>query len=203
MIDYPKKRTQVERREAAERRLFEAAVSLASENGFDGFSLAELGLLAGFSRGLPAHYFGSKDNFQKQFIIFMVEEFKKNQSPPEPNKDLSSLVEIIENAFKLPEKNTLYSRIMLIILSDKSGKLKSFEELAQFRTQAAENLEIDLRKGMNDGYIRNDIDPKLISRFLLDSICNAVQLTLSDDSINMKKVSQELTKLILNGIEAS
>ena len=208
MIDQPKKttqvakRTQVERRAAAERRLFVAGVRLASEKGFDGFSLAELGELAGFSRGLPAHYFGSKDNFQKQLVKFIIAEFNNNQEIPEPKKDLSSLVKTIEKAFDISDEDMIYSRILLIILSDTSGKFLAFEELEAFCNRTIDNIENDLRQGMSDGYIRKDIDPKLISRILIKTICTVIQMALSDDQIEPKKTGQELIKLILNGIEA-
>ena len=202
MIDKPKKRTQVERRAAAERRLFVAGVRLASEKGFDGFSLAELGELAGFSRGLPAHYFGSKDNFQKQLVKFIIDEFKNNQEIPEPKKDLSSLVKTIEKAFDISDEDMIYSRILLIVLSDTSGKFLGFEELEAFCNRTFDHIENDLRQGMSDGYIRKDIDPKLIGRILIKTICTVIQMALSDDQIDPKKTGQELIKLILNGIEA-
>lgn len=208
MIDKPKKRTQVakrtqvERRAAAERRLFVAGVRLASEKGFYGFSLAELGELAGFSRGLPAHYFGSKDNFQKQLVKFIIDEFKNNQEIPEPQKDLSSLVKTIEKAFDISDEDMIYSRILLIVLSDQSGRFLAFEELEAFCNRTIDNIENDLRQGMSDGYIRKDIDPEVIGRILIKTICTVIQMALSDDQIEPKKMGQELIKLILNGIEA-
>jgi TetR/AcrR family acrAB operon transcriptional repressor len=61
MVIKRKTRTQAERRDAAESKIILAAIELAASKGYDGFSLADVGTRAGFSRGLPAHYFGSKD----------------------------------------------------------------------------------------------------------------------------------------------
>ncbi len=55
-----RRRTQAERREEAERLILDAAVRLVAEKGLDEFTLADAGEAAGYSRGLPAHYFGSK-----------------------------------------------------------------------------------------------------------------------------------------------
>lgn len=51
------RRTQVERRDEAERRILEAAALIVAENGLEAITLAEAGERAGYSRGLPSHYF--------------------------------------------------------------------------------------------------------------------------------------------------
>lgn len=57
----PPRRTQAQRREQAESALLDAAVNLIATKGLDGFTLNEVGEAAGYSRGLPVHYFGTKD----------------------------------------------------------------------------------------------------------------------------------------------
>jgi Bacterial regulatory proteins, tetR family len=56
-----RKLTQGERRENAERRILDAATRLVADKGLDAFTLADVGEAAGFSSGLPAHYFKTKD----------------------------------------------------------------------------------------------------------------------------------------------
>ena len=55
-----KRRTQEERREEAERRILEAATRIIGKTGVETFTLADVGEAAGYSRGLPAHYFKTK-----------------------------------------------------------------------------------------------------------------------------------------------
>ena len=55
------RRTHAERREEAERSMLDAAVRIVAEHGLEYLTLAECGEAAGYSRGLAAHYFGSKD----------------------------------------------------------------------------------------------------------------------------------------------
>lgn len=54
--------TQTERTELSDQKMFEAAVTLITQHGPAGTSLKEVGVLAGYSRGLAGHRFGSKDN---------------------------------------------------------------------------------------------------------------------------------------------
>jgi AcrR family transcriptional regulator len=53
-------RTQAERRQESDRRMIKAAMRLIAEKGAAGTSLAEIGIAAGYSRGLPAERFGTK-----------------------------------------------------------------------------------------------------------------------------------------------
>jgi AcrR family transcriptional regulator len=66
--------TQEERRENAERRILDAATRLIADKGLDGFTLADVGEAAGFSRGLPAHYFKSKDGLLAAVVRRLLEE---------------------------------------------------------------------------------------------------------------------------------
>jgi len=68
-------RTQAERRDEAERRILEAAMRLLVERGYDRFSLADVGEVAGYSRGLPGHYFGRKEDLLSQVAMFIVSRY--------------------------------------------------------------------------------------------------------------------------------
>jgi AcrR family transcriptional regulator len=56
-----KKRTQAERTELSDRKMLEAATALILEQGTEKTTLKEVGLRAGYSRGLASVRFGSKD----------------------------------------------------------------------------------------------------------------------------------------------
>ena len=53
--------TQAERTEISDQRMFAATVRLVVEHGPAGTSLKDVGVLAGYSRGLASHRFGCKD----------------------------------------------------------------------------------------------------------------------------------------------
>ena len=53
--------TQAERTEISDQRMFETTVDLIVSRGTAATSLKEVGLLAGYSRGLASHRFGNKD----------------------------------------------------------------------------------------------------------------------------------------------
>jgi AcrR family transcriptional regulator len=53
--------TQAERTEISDQRMFDAAIALINERGPAATSLSDVGVSAGYSRGLASHRFGSKD----------------------------------------------------------------------------------------------------------------------------------------------
>ena len=54
--------TQAERTEISDQKMFDATVQLVVERGPAATSLKDVGVLAGYSRGLASHRFGSKEN---------------------------------------------------------------------------------------------------------------------------------------------
>ena len=71
----PKRRTQAERREEAERAILDAATRLVAVKGLDELTLADAGEAAGYSRGLPSHYFGSKAELLSAIVEYIREWF--------------------------------------------------------------------------------------------------------------------------------
>lgn len=66
------RRTQSERRAQAEVKLLNAAIDLIASKGVLGFTLAEVGLLAGYSRGLPSHHFETKDKLIEAVVNRLI-----------------------------------------------------------------------------------------------------------------------------------
>jgi AcrR family transcriptional regulator len=67
--------TQSSRRAQSERRILRAAVEQIAKRGVPGMTLADVGEAAGYSRGLPAHLFGSKDGLLRECIRRMMGEY--------------------------------------------------------------------------------------------------------------------------------
>lgn len=73
--------SQEERRDRSERRIVGAALIAIARRGVAGASLADIGELAGFSRGLPAHLFGNKDRLLAECLRRMVEDHWMSRLP--------------------------------------------------------------------------------------------------------------------------
>ena len=70
------RRTQAERSAAATEKLIDATIALIGERGVDGFSISDVADRAGVSRGLPGHYFKSRDGL----VLAVAERIMKARS---------------------------------------------------------------------------------------------------------------------------
>ena len=86
------RRTQPERRDAAEQALLDAALRLFAAKGIDQTSLAEIGDEAGYSRGLVNHHFGSKAALVERLAGRTQNEFANRFAPAEPGAEIDALV---------------------------------------------------------------------------------------------------------------
>ncbi|MDE2362701.1 MAG: TetR family transcriptional regulator C-terminal domain-containing protein [Hyphomicrobiales bacterium] len=68
---------QDERRRASDARMLRAAIDIIARKGAAGATLAEIGVAAGFSRGLPAERFGTKLALLNALMDFMEDWFHR------------------------------------------------------------------------------------------------------------------------------
>ena len=95
----PVRRTQTERREEAERRLLDAALAIVARTGTVRLTLAEVGEAAGYSRGLPAHRFGSKAGLLRALVAHIHERFQDQlQAAPARQPGLDAIRGNIEQS---------------------------------------------------------------------------------------------------------
>jgi AcrR family transcriptional regulator len=89
------RRTQTERRQAAERALLAAAARLFARRGIETTSLAEIGDEAGYSRGLVNHRFGSKAALVERLAELTQGAFAHGLGRPAPGEEADALLALI------------------------------------------------------------------------------------------------------------
>jgi AcrR family transcriptional regulator len=202
MAGDPKRRTQVERRDEAERRLLEAAILLIDEHGFDGITLGEVGVAAGYSRGLPAHYFGSKQSFQERLLEYISAEFRDKFLVKHAEPGLLALSQLIANSFDLAGRDPIYMHILQIMLSEPPGGLPVAQNMLKVRKDAFALYERHVREGIRSGTIRHNIDPTMVTRIVVSAICGALRIAVSNSSANPKSIGNEVVEFVLHGLSA-
>ena len=96
------RRSQTERREEAEHRLLEAALEIVARRGSVRMTLAEVGEAAGYSRGLPAHRFGSKAGLLHALAGYIGKRFgQQREQGPKPEPGLDAILGNIRFYFSL------------------------------------------------------------------------------------------------------
>jgi len=93
--------TQAERTEISDQRMFDATVKLVVERGPAGTSLTDVGLLAGYSRGLASQRFGSKDKLFNFVVRRLAEIWLSKLKEVTSNKDgLAALERAIDQHYQ-------------------------------------------------------------------------------------------------------
>ncbi|RWA46446.1 hypothetical protein AU476_36200 [Cupriavidus sp. UYMSc13B] len=155
-----RRRTQEERRNEAERRVLDSALELVIEKGALRMTLGEVGERAGYSRGLPAHHYGSKEGLLKALIVHIVEEFRAARVAAALQPGLDSVLGTMRMYLERSGRRDRGLLAMHVLFSDvfvSGGELAT--ALEAFNDSTLAHFRDQIRIGMRSGEIRADADP--------------------------------------------
>jgi AcrR family transcriptional regulator len=180
-----KSRTQAERRAEAERRMLQAAVRILAEKGFAALTLNEVGEAAGYSRGLPAHYFGRKDELLLAVGRYIVSRFSKGLRRPRNEPPLEGLPAILRTAdYYLASvgQDPVTMRALLVILTETTSHPDLFPALVELNRASVDGFAEQIRIGQRQGEIGPEIDPASHAVLILGQLRGIVTQWLIDRS---------------------
>jgi AcrR family transcriptional regulator len=148
--------TQAQRRERTEAALLAAAAELVVEQGVTSLTLAAVGTRAGYSRGIVSHHYGSKgaliDALARASQVGFVPGV---EHPP----GLERLVFLVRGYVTALAHAGPLSRAFLLLWAE-SATMTELAEIFRERDEAFRaDVREDLRRGIEDGDIRADVDP--------------------------------------------
>jgi len=184
------RRSQAERRDEAEQRLLAAAVQLVAERGLERITLADVGLAAGYSRGLPAHYFGGKSGMVVTLAAHLIEGFGRALDRVERHgPGLPRLLGTVTFYFDSARKDPLRTRALFVLLGDGLSNSLIREQLGELNARSAKAFETSLRAAIEAGEARADIDARSMGVLILAGLRGAVgQWLLAPDDIDLDAV---------------
>jgi AcrR family transcriptional regulator len=187
------RRSQTQRRDEAEQRLLAAAVRLVGERGLERITLAEVGEAAGYSRGLPAHYFGGKDGLVVALASHLVESFGRALEQSEDHRPgLDRLLGMVGFYLGSAGRTPAATRALFVLLGEGLSNALVTERLAQLNARSAKAIEMNLRAGIAAGDVRKDVDAKSQALLILASLRGAVGLwLLAPDTVDLRAVRHE------------
>jgi AcrR family transcriptional regulator len=187
------RRSQAQRRDAAEQRLLEAAVGLVAERGLERITLTEVGEAAGYSRGLPRHYFGGKEGLVVALASHLIDNFgraleRNEHHRPGLERLLGTLAFYLDSAAKTPSA----TRALFVVLGEGLSNPLVSDRLAQLNARSVKGIELNLRAAMAAGEVSADIDAKTRAVLILAGLRGAVGLwLLAPDAIDLGAVRDE------------
>lgn len=193
------RRTQAERRAESERRIITAAIVAIGRKGSAQTSLAEIGKAAGYSRGLPAHLFGNKNN-----LIVSVAQSLMLLPPQdtlfavEPTGGVAEMLEMLRQWFLIAVHQPEFARGFLVLWSEALAadvRTNAPELHAMLQTvDHAGRLRVRkfLRNARARGELRKQVNIETQPALIIGSLLGILwQWTISPATIDLRKLADD------------
>ena len=148
------------RRETSDRRMLRAATSLIGRKGTAGANLAQIGLDAGYSRGLPVQRFGTKFNLLEAVLDAIQDRFMRHvEKRVGDKKGCEALVERIrlqlEAVHEMPESAVALYQLIV----DSTGSIPELRpRVVALHKAYRDNLREYMLQAREMGQLRPDVD---------------------------------------------
>jgi len=156
----PRRRTQQERVAESDQKMLAAALKLIAERGYRGTSLAAIGEAAGYSRGLVHERFGSKAGLLWALTKQILRVWNQESRAQGPERGgLDALCDMLDNHRRAIEEDRGI-RSFYALMFEAIGPTPDLQpEFRKLHVRFRADIEKLLRKGIERGEIRKDIDP--------------------------------------------
>lgn len=176
-------RTHAARREEAERAMLRAAVTLIAEKGIAGLTLNDVGEAAGYSRGLPAHYFGTRDQLVGAVARHMVQDFARGLARDEIAPGLDGILRACDAYLKTAAKDPTATRALMIVFAEATAQPGLFPDVTELTRRSIGGMTASIKAGQARGEIRRDIDPRAQGALILGQLRGVVAEWLMDPKL--------------------
>jgi len=200
MSGVTERRTQVERRAEAERRLLEAAMELVAERGVRAVTLAAVGERAGYSRGLVTHHFGNRQGL----LDALTRELQRRVRTPETDSTgLTRLLELVDAYLDDLHSRALAARVFLVLWAEAiTAETDLRPAFASRDASFRATLEECLREGIAAGEIRPELDPEAVAHAIVGQLRGTSLQILSVEDADLERVRRSVLVLLERGLRA-
>lgn len=198
------RRSQAQRRDDAEQRLLEAAIRLVGERGLERITLAEVGEAAGYSRGLPAHYFGGKDGLIVALASHVIDNFGRALERSEHHRPgLERLLGIAAFYLDSARRTPAATRALFVLLGEGLSNSLVSQRLAQLNARSLKSFAVNLRAAIAAREVRADVDADAQAVLILAGLRGAVGLwLLAPAAIDLGAVRDEFVASLRRSLVA-
>ncbi|MFT3725700.1 MAG: TetR/AcrR family transcriptional regulator [Hyphomonadaceae bacterium] len=188
------RQTQAERRETAERAILDAAKTIVADRGLEALTLNEAGEAAGYSRALPAHYFGTKAALVSALADHILGSYAvRVREALDPADGLDSLCERV--AFYVDDgiRDPVSLRAFMGILSAGTTNTELATLVARLTRESVDGLADLIKRARDKGEIRADARPRAEASIILASMRGVMfQWLINPDHVTLSRVRDSL-----------
>ncbi|WP_223616414.1 TetR/AcrR family transcriptional regulator [Pseudomonas sp. BF-B-30] len=194
------RRSKVEMRAQAEHSMLEAARQIVARKGWIGITLAEVGLQAGYSRGLAAHHFGTKAGLLRALAGFVNTRFMDVVEDKVPRREpgLDTLLGYIDAYFLRDDAEWTNARALLALMAEGvTVESESAAILAEYNLSVRMTLAEQVEIGIANGEIPADTNPLTAATLLIGTMRGMMlQLLLDPTTADPALLHKHLRRLI-------
>lgn len=189
-------RTHAERRRDAESSILQAALKIIATRGLDQLTLAEAGEIAGYSRALPAHYFGNREALIVAVAEQVVQSHRRrfiSQELAGGPKGLELLLSAV--AFYIDDSRRSPARLrgFYEVLNAALKRPSIAPAIAKLNEESAAAFERQMREAIALGEVRPDVDPRSQAVMLMSLLRGIMsQWLVAPKTIDLDQVRDEL-----------
>lgn len=194
------RRTQEQRRSDAEARLIQAARQIVARKGWVGMTLSEVGIAAGYSRGLVTHHFGSKPELLRALAVHIGQNFMTSfRESPVRREGLHAVLEFILAYMGRSGDEWTNTRALLILMAEgMTDESDTGANLTVYNQGAIEFISQHFREGVERKEIRDDIEPVAAAVALLGTVRGIMlQKLLKSSAIDLASVTREVMAMTI------
>ena len=197
--------TQAERTAISDKAMLDAALALILTHGTEKTTLAAIGEMAGYSRGLATYRFGSKaglfDEVCKSISHRWLEYLKK---------DVGNLVGIeamcaaLDCIYRFTTESPRDAKVLQILYCGAGSPTSEYRQTAVSIHQKQQDDVADwVRAGVDNGTIREDVDPAAVATKYIAYITGMTYLALiNPDSTDFKMANDGMKQYLRMSLEA-
>ncbi|QYX50295.1 TetR/AcrR family transcriptional regulator [Pseudomonas tussilaginis] len=194
------RRTKLQMRTQAEHCMLEAARQIVARKGWIGITLAEVGLQAGYSRGLAAHHFGTKAGLLRALAGFVNTTFMDTVEDQAPQRQpgLETLLGYIDAYFLRDDAEWTNTRALLALMAEGvTVESESAAILAEYNQSVRMTLARQVEIGIANGEIHASTDPLEAATLMLGTLRGMMmQLLLDPAAVDPTLLHKQLRRLI-------
>jgi AcrR family transcriptional regulator len=194
-----RRRSQTERRAETERRILLAATHLIADRGLAGTSLRDVGLEAGYSRGIVNHHFGTKEELVRAVIMHAQRTFAL---PTTDATGLDLLLLTVERYIDYLRERRPAGQAFLLLWAAAVGSESSLRAMFVERdTWFRDLLAGHVREGIKEGSVRTDANPAAAATAILGMLRGiGLQLMLMPADEPLEVVRDNAADTIRHGL---
>jgi AcrR family transcriptional regulator len=188
-----------ERRQA----LVDIAAALFAERGFKATTVREIGDAAGVLSGSLYHHFDSKETIADEILSTYLDSLMRTYKEiVETHTDpADTLRELVRAAFRSLGPH----RAAITVLQNERnylGQLPRFAYLSKAENEVQKLWTKVIQDGIASGAFRSDLDPKIVYRFIRDSVWVAVRWFVPSGRLTADQLADQYLTLMMEGLDA-